>query len=800
MAPTQPNTQGGFIFLAGSLLKPILPPLDLAKHRHYDGGEASHPQYSQSARVDAPIIPITKLSSHGILTHRGKRPPPRHLAQPFVQDHDVRSQLDKLPPLPLSAREAMKALELFDAQPTASTSFFGAEPQPFGTAPQLADVFVGARLLDSTATVRGGLDKMISQKQAIDCLLAQRRREAARVASEASRQQVVSRNLKQKAALQAARQHVEQLTPLAVMPMQTPRRKSCISNRAFTASPLSRTESKDDSRGEDLAGLEDTMGESTAPRPTMGGTCAAEDPSIIAMRAIQEQRQSRILSHLHHKTSKESRLENITEARQHTKRQSRMQKLLDARKSEFEKLPEKEREILKDVFTRYMGHGGVDPNDLIHCLRDLGMNSVTQAESRDITELCTEASVVGDVDFFQFSFDLVPKVRSRLLESRKETLYLEFQTYDKDRSGKLDAEECQEILERLCTGNLDPKGLDEMERNFKVFVKEVADANGLIGFEQFQVLVERCREFQQRIVEKRVADLCKKEAIDASEKRYHADELVLLHDSFVRADTSGDGRLDKDEIGHLLIEYRLWPRSAEKQEAVVLCFTSVDKDNDGQITFSEYLTLVRKLRQEGLDNQESHLREIFVKFDQDKSKKLCIAEISNLLAEIGIQPKSREEQVEMKTLFDDLDVDKSGDLDFQEFLELVMRLQQRLGVFTRRRQRVTANKLGYDDSRIRELRECFWTLDVQESTLLGTEQLRQALNIMKKPLSAEDLHDLAIQHGVPGICEVDFEGFLHLFKDLEIAEGLAPPRSEDMKIVKIEVSLVDLRVPEGYNF
>merc|ERR1719343_665934 len=116
---------------------------------------------------------------------------------------------------------------------------------------------------------------------------------------------------------------------------------------------------------------------------------------------------------------------------------------------------------------------------------------------------------------------------------------------------------------------------------------------------------------------------------------------------------------------------------------------------------------------------------MFSRLDKDGSSKLDIMEVSTLLGELGIQPRCHEDQWEIRRLLDDIDVDGSGDLSFDEFAALFQRLQGRLSVAARRRQQLLAKKLGLGGRQLTELRMLFFELDTEAHGFLTAAEQRE---------------------------------------------------------------------------
>jgi Ca2+-binding EF-hand superfamily protein len=381
-----------------------------------------------------------------------------------------------------------------------------------------------------------------------------------------------------------------------------------------------------------------------------------------------------------------------------------------------------------------------------------------------VSRIINEITVLDTLDFHQFAFDMVPRVRVKLRDLRKGPLLVEFKMFDKDDNGFLTQQECMLILEMLCTANLDSQGLDEMEKLFIETFQELSKS-GRLHFEGFEELVTRSRMQHERIVFARVSDIMKTEHLDTEDFRHHSEELVLLYDSFQHmGGNTGEG-LEWEETRMLLIEYDLFPIDASAQNVIIHKFASIAMFEHGRMRFQKLLRLVRSLRNEYLVREEHNLKEMFTRLDKDRSATLDISEISMLLDEFGVQPHCWEDQMQIRRILDQNNEDHKTCYGFRDFCRLVQRVREYLAAATRRRQRLTATRLGFGDRQVAELREVFFTLDTLQQGFLTIDQLRKALNTLKKTMTPEELRVLVAKLDVGGDgTSLDFHKFLQFFE------------------------------------
>ena len=134
------------------------------------------------------------------------------------------------------------------------------------------------------------------------------------------------------------------------------------------------------------------------------------------------------------------------------------------------------------------------------------------------------------------------------------------------------------------------------------------------------------------------------------------DEVKKLKDAFQKIDVNGDGMLTLDELKNAI---------NQNPEVHVMnieqIFKTIDTDNSGVINYTEFLAASIDKR---IYLQEDKLRDAFKLFDEDKSGKISKSEISKVL-------KFKKSGTEMTKLFEKYDLNGDGEIDFEEFLNMM---------------------------------------------------------------------------------------------------------------------------------
>eukprot|EP00746_Dinoflagellata_sp_MGD_P007769 gnl/MRDRNA2_/MRDRNA2_115448_c0_seq1.p1 gnl/MRDRNA2_/MRDRNA2_115448_c0~~gnl/MRDRNA2_/MRDRNA2_115448_c0_seq1.p1 ORF type:complete len:828 (-),score=164.11 gnl/MRDRNA2_/MRDRNA2_115448_c0_seq1:46-2412(-) len=469
---------------------------------------------------------------------------------------------------------------------------------------------------------------------------------------------------------------------------------------------------------------------------------------------------------------KTARDERVGKLKRMSKASERRQRLLNLRKAQFMKLPDDEKHVLRNAFTNFDHNGSstLDPQELQDCLEEMGLKGVGPGQQREVSLICQEVAILGDIDFFSFCFELVPRVRESLAQMNRASLHETFETYDTDGNGSLSEAECAEIFKKLVGTNMDSVGAAQLEEAFQqaLTVCRRPDEEE-IQFDRFEQLFSRLAQSANRIRRERQEKIAHSEGLSAAEVEAHKNEVLVLYDSFCRADIDGSGRLSKHEVRGMILEHGLMPKDAAAYNRMIATADNLFGGKD--LTFRDCLTLFGLVRADQERSSEAELSQLFKLYDRDLSGELNMVEISAVLSDYGLTPRCREDQEAIKRLLDEIDADGSGTFEFHEFLKLIQRIEERMQALQFQREAVVATSLGYTPAQILELRDCFYMLDVDGSGALGVEELREVLDAIRISMTSDQLKDLttslatakSLQMNAP---HLDFEGFMRFAHEI----------------------------------
>ena len=146
--------------------------------------------------------------------------------------------------------------------------------------------------------------------------------------------------------------------------------------------------------------------------------------------------------------------------------------------------------------------------------------------------------------------------------------------------------------------------------------------------------------------------------------------IEAMKNEFLKLDTDGNGEVSVEEIEEVLRSMRNKLQASEGE--IKRAIKELDRDGDGIIDVHEYF--ISRKGKTGKDLihralvQRLRIRKEFERFDKDNSGFITKQELLEVLKARGIQTVTLEQ---IDELLKEIDKDRSGEIDYEEFVLLM---------------------------------------------------------------------------------------------------------------------------------
>merc|ERR1712100_990516 len=137
------------------------------------------------------------------------------------------------------------------------------------------------------------------------------------------------------------------------------------------------------------------------------------------------------------------------------------------------------------------------------------------------------------------------------------------------------------------------------------------------------------------------------------------------------------------------------------------------------------------------DDQKKEFRKNFNLFDKKRTGAIPIADMGTVLRSLGQNPT----EAELQALMEEVDKDKSGTIEFDEFVDLMSR----------------PNKT--QEQMEEEIKDAFLTFDADGSGFITREELIETLTTMGDPVDEETITGMIQEADVDGDGKINYEEF-----------------------------------------
>eukprot|EP00929_Paragymnodinium_shiwhaense_P050364 TRINITY_DN2534_c2_g1_i2.p1 TRINITY_DN2534_c2_g1~~TRINITY_DN2534_c2_g1_i2.p1 ORF type:complete len:1009 (-),score=206.22 TRINITY_DN2534_c2_g1_i2:56-3082(-) len=508
-------------------------------------------------------------------------------------------------------------------------------------------------------------------------------------------------------------------------------------------------------------------------------------PGSCTEGGSQPSRRKSLLSVLKHRDSKKDRLRHLT-----SKRRSRLPEDPDVQNDRL--LKHEAVEFARELFVWYFkvprhdheqhDEDGRPPSASLHpraecdvavlleALADFGLQARTRPEKIALQEVVAAKVQEGHISFGDFC-RIVEEARARLRAARSSMVLFAWRRSGALEAGGLRAEQLTALLKEL-------QLFDEADASMASIAAQMIDElpfeDALVGFHEVERMVSNLRE--RSVAKQRGQERELKQRFELDDSTFSAlrCQLLKLHASFEALDADESGTLDASEVSSLIFELGCLSRRPPSAYCEAgLCRTSKDivaevlGSQGDEINFPAFLRIVEQLRTQDRKMWEADVQTLFARYDADRSGSLDLKETFGLLADLGVQPRTPQEQESIAELLEECDADGSGQLEPEELLHMVQQIGERWTHMQRKQENDIGRSLGFQPRQLNALRHAFEELDSDGSGLLDLSEAEKAMELSGWRVPRAHLLKIIEELDEDETCVLNFPLFLKFMRRAE---------------------------------
>ncbi|CAE7546449.1 GA20OX1 [Symbiodinium sp. CCMP2592] len=412
---------------------------------------------------------------------------------------------------------------------------------------------------------------------------------------------------------------------------------------------------------------------------------------------------------------------------------TRLQRLIQAKRMEFEALPEGKKERFRGAYDHAVavGQEGLGGPQLRQALADLGLAGRQNHEKEAVHEVVRECIAAGLVDFLEFVFQVVPKVEQKLVEAKSPKLLGLFNQLDVAMAGSLSCSDCIEALRRHADSFITVLDGDIMEQFWPVFVKELAQQHKVskhsdetIDFANFQRLASevevRLFTFQGQMEERAARSAGLAPALEAA----HFGEIAAMMRCFYRYEKHQRGLLGTQEVVMALMDSGTLPTVGRLHMTTVSNFAT--RNNRLAVyRFPDFLEQVDSLRREEKSQREAAFKSWYTIHKWTDDKAIAVTDMPQLIMDLSLVADSCRSVMDVRALVEDCHKSGVEFLQLDASTELCNRVVESARVAARRREALVAEQVKLSEEQVFDMRGCF--SEMTHSGVIGPDDLHYLL-------------------------------------------------------------------------
>ncbi|XP_062620982.1 calcium-binding protein LPS1-alpha-like [Saccostrea cucullata] len=394
--------------------------------------------------------------------------------------------------------------------------------------------------------------------------------------------------------------------------------------------------------------------------------------------------------------------------------------------------------LYQQVFRRFDKdkNGTISVENLEKVMRALGQDIAHDDIKSMIQEY--DRSANGFISYLDF-MEIMVKRGDQTEIITEEELTEVFSVFDMDGCGTITAHDLREAMAAL--GN----GITEQEAE-ELVQKADKDEDGLVNISEFRAAFEMLdTRGIGKVSISQLPNIIRN--IDPTANRSDINNMTKL--------LNKDGEFGFHEFVTVLT---LQMRQADIEDELQRAFRIFDKDGDGYITVRELRHLmtnlgekyteeevsemiqIADLNQKGkvenlTEEQINDIKEAFLVFDKDGDGTVSTEELGAVMRSMGQDPTEKE----LMDMIAEVDVDGNGDVEFDEFLQMM------------------AKQMQCTDSPD-ELIEAFQVFDENKTGYISVAEFRSVMTTLGERLTDEDVDEMIVDTGLGGNGYIRYKG------------------------------------------